>query len=196
MPSRIRRSFLPASATLLALLLLPAAGLGAAKPATRPEAAPPSLLVAPAGEPGERLTVSGTLVDDAGRPIAGAELHVYQTDAGGRYTPDKPMDEGHARLAGRLKTGADGRFELRTIRPGGYAKPVVLAGVERKIPAHIHIDVRAAGHAERHFQLVFADDPRLAETYWADWVKKQRHPVLDARRHQGAWTGTLVLRLE
>ena len=182
--------------TSLALLLSPLAALAASKPVARPEAKPPSLLVAPAGEPGSRLTVSGTLLDRAGRPIPGAELHVYQTDASGRYTLDKPMDEPHARLAGRLRTGADGRFELRTIRPGGYPKSLILGGKERKIPAHIHIDVRADGHPEHRFQLVFADDPQLRDPYWVDWVKTQGQPVLQPKEASGAWSGAIVLTID
>ena len=160
----------------------------------QPPKSPASLLqVAPAGEPGTRLTVSGVVRDRAGQPIAGAQLHVYQTDAGGHYTPNKPMDEPHARLSGRLRTGADGRFELRTIRPGGYPWTVRLKGRRRKIPAHIHIDVTAPGLAMRRFQVVFADDPLLADPYWKAWIKRLRQPVLEAAAHEGGLAGTVIL---
>jgi protocatechuate 3,4-dioxygenase beta subunit len=179
----------------LLFLAPPAVPESAAKPPAKP-ASPPSLLVAPPGEPGSRLTLAGTVVDAQGRPIASAELHVYQTDTTGRYTPDRPMDEPHARLSGRLKTGADGRFELRTIRPGGYPKALMLGGKERKIPAHVHIDVRAASHPEKRFQVIFADDPLLRDPYWADWAKKPDVGVVDPKQREGGWTGTIVLRLD
>lgn len=184
--------------------LLPGLALppGFAAPATSPPnqgrpAPPPSLVrVAPSGEPGIRLGVTGVLTDLSGRPIAGARLHVYQTDANGRYTFDKPMDEAHARLAGYLTTDAAGSFEIATIRPGGYPKAVVLEGRERKIPAHLHVDVRAAGHAERRFQVVFADDPLLADPYWREWVKRLGQPVLTPKKEKGGLRAPLVLRIE
>jgi protocatechuate 3,4-dioxygenase beta subunit len=182
----------------LAVLLLLAGAPAFSAPATkaRPSLPPNVLRVAPSGEPGARLTLSGTLVDSAGQPVAGAELHVYQTDASGRYTFAKPMDEPHARLAGTLRTGPGGRFEISSIRPGGYPKPILLGGSERKIPAHIHIDVKAAGHPERRFQAVFADDPLLADPYWKDWVKSPGQPVLELRKKGGGLLGTLLLRIE
>jgi protocatechuate 3,4-dioxygenase beta subunit len=128
-------------------------------------------------EPGTRLHVVGVVRDHEGRPVPGAALHVYQTDASGRYTPDKPMDEPHARLSGRLTTDADGHFEILTIRPGGYPKSVRLGDRDRHIPAHIHIDVTAAGYPERRVQVVFADDALLRDPYWQDWVAKLRQPV-------------------
>ena len=70
---------------------------------------------------------------------------------------------------------------LRTIRPGGYPKTLRLGDRERKIPAHIHLDVSAAGYVSRRLQAVFADDPLLSDPYWQNWVKTQGHPVLSAR---------------
>jgi protocatechuate 3,4-dioxygenase beta subunit len=136
------------------------------------------------------------LTDGSGKPLAGARLHVYQTDANGRYTFAKPMDEPHARLAGYLTTDAGGRFEISSIRPGGYPKAIVLEGRERKIPAHIHVDVRAAGHAERRFQVVFADDPLLADPYWKDWVKSLGQPVVSTKKENGGLRATLTLRID
>lgn len=149
-----------------------------------------------AGEPGTRLHITGVLRDGRGRAVPGADLHVYQTDAGGRYTPEKPMDEPHARLSGHLRTGPQGQFEIHTIRPGGYPKALHLGDRDRHIPAHIHIDVTAAGHQERRLQVVFADDPLLADPYWVDWVKKLRQPVLTVRPSDPGVAGTLVLTLD
>jgi len=154
-----------------------------------------SLQVTAPGEPGTQLAVTGVVQGKDGRPIAGAEIHVYQTDATGRYTPEKAMDEPHARLAGWLRTDAAGRFELRSIRPGGYPKAVLLDGHERHIPAHIHLDITAPGHAKRRLQLVFADDPLLADPYWKDWVKRWGHPVLEAHSGAHGLTGTVTLIL-
>jgi hypothetical protein len=163
----------------------------------RGAAPPPSSSIALVGdsEPGQRLTIHGRVVGESGKPVAGARLHVYQTDAGGHYTPDKPMDEPHARLAGWLQTGKDGRFELHTIRPGGYPKAVRLGGRERKIPAHVHIDITADGYVSRKVQVVFSDDPLLSDPYWQEWGRKQGHPVVTVGQSADGQVAELVLSL-
>lgn len=155
----------------------------------------PVLQVTASDELGERLVITGAIADRDGRPVSDVELHGYQTDATGHYTPDKPMDEPHARLAGFLKS-ADGRFELRTIRPGGYTKMIRLGDRDRHIPPHIHIDITGPGHAERRLQVVFADDPLLLDPYWADWVFKLRQPVLSLERDGAMVRGRLVIALD
>jgi protocatechuate 3,4-dioxygenase beta subunit len=181
-----------AAAALAAALLLPSLGLAADAGLPATSAAPPVVVVAPDGEPGERLVVRGRIVA-GGAPAAGAAIHVYQTDVTGAYTKERPMDEPNARLAGRVTTDADGRFEVRTIRPGEYPRTVVLGGVARHIPAHIHLDVRVAGHPERKLQAVFADDPLLADPYWREWVAERRQPVLAVRREGSLAVAELVL---
>jgi protocatechuate 3,4-dioxygenase beta subunit len=151
-------------------------------------------LVAP-DETGTPLSLSGHLRDAEGRPVAGATIRVYQTDATGRYTRDQPMDEPHARLAGFLQTDLNGNFALHTIRPGGYPKAVRLGDRDRQIPAHIHLDLTAAGRAERRLQLVFADDPLLSDPYWADWVTKLGQPVVTTRRTAQGESGEVILTL-
>lgn len=152
-----------------------------------------SLTLVGPDEPGERITIRGTIVDRNGRPVAGAGLHIYQTDASGRYTPERPMNEPNARLSGRVRTDGDGRFELHTIHPGEYLKPVKLGDRERKIPAHIHMDITAAGHAERRVQVVFAGDPLLADPYWQDWVQSLHQSVLDVDPATGAASLVIVI---
>jgi protocatechuate 3,4-dioxygenase beta subunit len=162
----------------------------------RPGAPANTLAVTAPDEPGTRLTVTGLVRGKDGRPIAGAELHVYQTDATGRYTREKPMDEPHARLSGRLRTGSDGRFVLHTIRPGGYPQALLLGGRMRKIPAHVHIDVTAPGRSEQRFQMVFADDPNFADPYWQDWARKPGRPQVVAHAEKdGSQSAALVLAI-
>jgi protocatechuate 3,4-dioxygenase beta subunit len=136
-------------------------------------------VLAPPDEPGEPLIVSGTVRDTDGKPIAGALIYVFHADAKGYYTPARAMDEPNARLFGYMKTGADGRYEFRTIRPGGYPK--------QPIPQHIHMLVTAAGHRDHRCrstcQLVFADDPRMTAE-WHKWAKEGGNPVLSVKRDQ------------
>jgi protocatechuate 3,4-dioxygenase beta subunit len=146
-------------------------------------------------EPGTRLTIRGTVVDASGHAVAGAQIHVYQTDASGWYTRERAMDEPHARLTGWLRTDAQGRFELHTIRPGGYPKALRLGDRDRKIPAHIHMDISATGFAERKLQCVFADDPLLADPYWKEWVNRLGQPVLTVQPLENGQATTLQIEL-
>ena len=172
------------------LLLAP---LAAAAPQTHDV---PVLALAPPAEPGQRLVVAARVVDRSGAPIAGARVHVYHTDSTGQYTRERAMDEPHARLNGRITCDAEGRFELRSIRPGGYPRALRLGDRDRHIPAHIHMDVDASGHASHRFQAVFADDPLLTDRYWQDWVKQLGQPVLQVKRERGVWRADLRLVLE
>jgi protocatechuate 3,4-dioxygenase beta subunit len=124
------------------------------------------------GEPGERLTVRGSVVDSAGAPVAGALVYLYQTNSEGWYAADgvhvsgNSGDERHARLFGYVIADAKGRFTLRTIRPAGYP------GGE--LPQHIHVEIRRRGGGGALVtEIVFSDDPRLAG------------PVLEASRRHG-----------
>jgi len=154
------------------------------------------LSLAPAGEPGTRVHLECVVRDSGGRPVAGAAVHIYQTDASGRYTPDRPMDEPHARLSGRVTAGADGKFEVDTIRPGGYPKAVRLGGVDRHIPAHIHMDVTAKGHPDLRVQVVFSDDPNLEDPYWKKWAASLHQPIVTVEDKDGRLTARVVLQVE
>lgn len=91
---------------------------------------------------GQVLYVSGLVTNLRGEPVADAELEVWQANAAGRYnhpadTSQVPIDanfEGYA----KIRTGADGHYRIKTVKPGAYATPV--AGWTR--PPHIHFDVK------------------------------------------------------
>jgi protocatechuate 3,4-dioxygenase beta subunit len=138
---------------LAASLVLLAAPLLAREPSrVAPKDAPSSAEVAPAGEPGQRLEVSGTVYAAEGHaPITGASVYVYQTDARGYYRPDEAMGNRDPRLMALMRTDGQGRYAYRTIRPGSYPG--------RRVPQHIHYEVTADGHGTRIFEIVFDDDP-------------------------------------
>lgn len=132
-------------------------------------------------EPGDRLNVSGTVRDPAGKPVGGAVLSVFQTDMNGHYTRVRVMNEPNARLFGFLKTDSAGHFEFNTIRPGGYPGAPGREGEQWRIPQHIHIQVTAPGYQSRNFQMVFDDDPRMT-AYWREWARKGNNPVMNVNR--------------
>ena len=117
-----------------------------------PADAPSRVVVAGADEPGERLVVSGRVLDD-GRPVAGVSIYVFQTDVEGRYSKELTGNEAELdpRLHGIMRSDADGGYEYETIRPGHYDGNA----------AHVHYLVKAPGYYPLLLDLWFDDDPEL-----------------------------------
>lgn len=86
-------------------------------------------------EKGEPLIMSGTVFQpDRVTPAEGIVLYVYHTDTTGYYSKDD--DPYNPRLRGWMKTGKDGGYEFRTIKPAPYP--------HRTTPAHIHAQIYSA----------------------------------------------------
>lgn len=135
--------------------------------------------IAPVGEPGQGLRLTGTVRDAAGKPRAGIVVYAYQTDHAGLY-PTVPGIR-HGRLRGWARSDAQGRYELLTVRPGGYP------GTD--IPQHIHMHVIEPGRCTYSLgDVLFDDDPRLSAALRRAEASRERggrgivHPVGDARR--------------
>ncbi|HMA09529.1 MAG TPA: protocatechuate 3,4-dioxygenase [Ramlibacter sp.] len=100
---------------------------------------------------GEAAWVEGSVTDLQGRPVAGAQVEIWQCDQAGHY--HHPADRGRADPAfqgfGRITVGADGRYRFRTIRPAPYSG---------RTP-HIHFKVKLATHELLTTQLYVAGDP-------------------------------------
>ena len=140
-------SFRGAVLSVAALLL--AAAAFASGPCAR--ATPVATLAGPE-EPGERLVVTGTVfAPDGVTPAAGVFLYVYNTDATGRYARESGAPP---RLKGWMKTGPDGRYEYRTIRPASYPGST--------IAAHVHTQLWGSGYPpQSNTELLFEGDPFL-----------------------------------
>ena len=72
-------------------------------------------------EKGERLLITGRVLSADGTPLPGAVLDVWQADADGLYSGFSQIPAGI--LRGKVITGTEGRFELRTIAPGAVHGP-------------------------------------------------------------------------
>ncbi len=123
--------------------------------ATRaPADAPSTVVVSTADEPGEPLLVEGRVLAADGRtPVAGASVYAYHTDATGSYGPHGNRDP---RLRAYLRTDAEGRFRLRTIKPAPYPGG--------GIPAHIHFHFSPPeGGPERVTEIVFEGEPWVTD---------------------------------
>jgi hypothetical protein len=117
-----------------------------------------SAVLVSTGEAGESLVVEGRVVaGDKREPIPNAELFLYQTDVTGCYSlkcrDERNPGARNARLRGRLRTDAQGRYEFRTIKPGQYPG----SGP----PAHIHYELTIGEQPMKPFELIFDGDDRL-----------------------------------
>jgi protocatechuate 3,4-dioxygenase beta subunit len=119
---------------------------------------------------GEPLLVSGTVVDERGRPIEGATLDVWQASSEGFYDVQQKGVQPDMNLRGRFVTGADGRYWFRSSKPLFYPIPSdgpvgdLLRNLGRHPyrPAHIHFIVSAPGYEPIVTHLFDKDDPYLA----------------------------------
>jgi hydroxyquinol 1,2-dioxygenase len=117
---------------------------------------------------GTEIVLFGEVLDAAGRPVPGAEIDVWQTNAAGLYDL-QARDATVMDMRGRFRADAQGRFHFRTVRPIGYSIPmdgpvgqlVGRQGRHGMRPAHIHILVAAPGHRELVTALYFGDDPNI-----------------------------------
>ncbi|MEV8307914.1 protocatechuate 3,4-dioxygenase subunit beta [Streptomyces flavidovirens] len=118
-----------------------------------------------AGEPlGERITVSGRLLDSAGRPVRGQLVELWQANASGRYAHQRdqhpaPLDPNFTGV-GRVLTGDDGSYSFTTIKPGAYP----WRNHENAWrPAHIHFSLFGSAFTQRLVtQMYFPGDPLFA----------------------------------
>jgi hydroxyquinol 1,2-dioxygenase len=104
-------------------------------------------------EAGTPALVHGYVRDTAGRPIAGAELDIWQNGADELYTVQRPeAPEEH--LRGRVRTRDDGSYAFVGVRPTPYSIPhdgpvgrmLDHTGRHPWRPAHIHMIIRADGY--------------------------------------------------
>ena len=112
---------------------------------------------------GERIIVTGRVLDETGRPVPGTLVEIWQANAAGRYVHerdqhDAPLDP-HFRGVGRVATDAQGCYRFTTIRPGAYPwanHPNAWR------PAHIHFSLFGPSFLSRLVtQMYFPGDPLL-----------------------------------
>jgi protocatechuate 3,4-dioxygenase beta subunit len=114
------------------------------------------------GEPlGERIVVTGLVLDGDRRPVRDALVEVWQANAAGRYRHDgdrhdAPLDPNFTGL-GRCLTDAEGRYRFVTIKPGAYPWK---NHENAWRPAHVHFSVFGWAFTQRLVtQMYFPGDP-------------------------------------
>jgi protocatechuate 3,4-dioxygenase beta subunit len=116
------------------------------------------------GEPlGERITVSGRILDREGRPVRGQLVEIWQANASGRYAHQRdqhpaPLDPNFSGV-GRCLTDDRGGYRFTTVKPGAYPWRNHLNAWR---PAHIHFSVFGTAFTQRLVtQMYFPGDPLL-----------------------------------
>ncbi len=119
---------------------------------------------------GQPAWLEGSVTDLQGRPVAGAQVEIWQCDEAGHY--HHPGDGGRADPAfqgfGRVSVGAAGAWRFRTIRPAPYSG---------RTP-HIHVKVRLGRRELLTTQLYVAGEPRNeADFLWRRLEAEQRRAL-------------------
>lgn len=117
-----------------------------------------------AGEPiGERIILSGRVVDEDGRPVRNTLIELWQANSTGRYR--HPIDQHDAPLDpnftgyGRTVTDDEGRYRFVTIKPGAYPWRNHHNAWR---PQHIHLSLFGPSFMTRLVtQMYFPGDPLL-----------------------------------
>jgi protocatechuate 3,4-dioxygenase, beta subunit len=116
------------------------------------------------GEPlGERIIVTGRVLEDNGRPVPNTLVEIWQCNAAGRYIHktdqhDAPLDPNFFG-GGRCVTDQEGNYRFYTIKPGAYPWG---NHTNAWRPAHIHLSLFGPSFVTRLVtQLFFPGDPLL-----------------------------------
>ncbi len=110
---------------------------------------------------GQRIIVTGRVLDENGSPLPNTLVEVWQANAAGRYLHKRdqwpgPLDPNFLGM-GRCLTNGEGVYRFLTVRPGAYPwknHPNAWR------PAHIHFSLFGASQLARLVtQMYFPDDP-------------------------------------
>ena len=126
------------------------------------EDAPIRTLIAHPDEPGQRLFVSGRILqNDCETPISGAMLEVWHANDAGCYSINLECNTGNPEndeynLRGKMFSNANGQYAFETILPGNYASR----------PIHIHIKITTPDNEVLVSQIYFDSDPLCDTDPW------------------------------
>ena len=133
---------------------------------------------------GDRITITGRIIDGSGAVVNDALLELWQADADGSYTaPMGPNSNSAPAFTGwgRQPTNADGVFTFETIKPGPVPGPD-----GKPMAPHVNLWIVARGiNIGLQTRLYFDDE---VEANAGDFVLNK---IMDPRRRQ-----TLIARKE
>ncbi|MFL9923125.1 catechol 1,2-dioxygenase [Herbaspirillum lusitanum] len=132
-------------------------------------------------EPGEPLVMQGRVLDEQGKPVAGALVEVWHANHLGGYSHfDQSQPAFNLRRS--IRTGSDGRYRFRSSMPVGYSVPpggstdklLQQIGRHGTRPAHIHFFISAPGMRKLTTQINIDGDPFL----WDDFAFATREGLI------------------
>jgi protocatechuate 3,4-dioxygenase, beta subunit len=137
-------------------------------------------------EPGEQLSISGTIFKKDGKtPAQHVILYVYHTDNKGQYTPAprQTAAKRHGQLRGWVMSDKNGRYEINTIRPASYPNS--------NNPQHIHPIIKEPGLTPYWIdEFLFSDDPYLSEAEQTRNQNRGGNGVIKLKKNEkGVWVG-------
>ncbi len=101
------------------------------------------------GDPGRPLHLDGLVFASSGKPLVGALVEFWHTDADGNYPP----------LRAAIRTQANGSFAIRTVLPGHHL------GYRAR---HIHFVVTHPDHQPLVTRIYFLGDPNMDEALFPE----------------------------
>jgi protocatechuate 3,4-dioxygenase, alpha subunit len=131
---------------------------------------------------GERVTISGRVLDGDGNPVPDAVLEIWQANAHGKYahpedTQGKPLEPGFAGF-GRVPTNDEGEFRFTTVKPGAVPGP----DATMQAP-HLVVSVFMRGLLNRLVtRIYFPDEPANHDDFVLRLVDPLRRTTLIARK--------------
>jgi protocatechuate 3,4-dioxygenase alpha subunit len=140
---------------------------------------------------GERIEITGRVLDADGNTVPDAVLELWQANSHGKYAhpedgQNKPMDSGFSGF-GRIATDDQGRFRFTTIRPGQVPAPemsgkAATAWAPLQAP-HINVSVCTRGLLRRLVtRIYFPDESANATDFALLKVDPARRSTLIAKR--------------
>lgn len=117
---------------------------------------------------GPILLAEGSIKDEAGNPIEGATIDIWQTAPNGLYASQDQEQDTYS-FHGLQTVGADGRYAFTTVKPVEYTVPTdgpvgdILNACGRHPwrPSHLHYIVEANGYEPLVTEIFPDDDPYL-----------------------------------
>jgi protocatechuate 3,4-dioxygenase beta subunit len=103
------------------------------------------------GDYGRKITVSGKVLNSAGKVIPGTKIDIWQTDGKGAY------DNTGYQFRGHVLADQSGQYRFKTLLPGEYPGRT----------AHIHIKITTQNGRKLTTQLYF---PEKSERNKKDWL--------------------------
>jgi len=143
---------------------------------------------------GESLVISGRVLDEDLRPVRRTLIEVWNANAHGRYSHtidagrnDAPLDP-HFYGFGRLVTDDDGRYQVRTIKPGAY---IARKDISWWRPPHVHFSI-VGGGLRLVTQMYFPGDPLNDKDYIYLIVPEEDRPRVIGQPIAGDGTSTAL----